>query len=108
MWRVLQGHGRGSDPAHRSGLADGGLEQDAVALHELFEGVADGVACLPDPDGLHHPRVAELPNTQLPVEQLTHTHKHCLTKYVGPKSNYKVQKFLHISSQSCMVCERAD
>ena len=44
--------------------------QDAVALHKLSEGVANGVACPPDPYGLHHARVAELTHAQLPVEQL--------------------------------------
>lgn len=41
-----------------------------VPVHELHKRVADGVASPADPDGLHHSRVPQLPDTQFPVEQL--------------------------------------
>lgn len=41
-----------------------------VAVHELHEGVADGVPGPADADGLHHPRVPQLTHAQLPVKQL--------------------------------------
>lgn len=41
-----------------------------VPVHELHEGVADGVPGPADADGLHHPRVPQLTDTQLPVKQL--------------------------------------
>ena len=46
------------------------VDQVSVSLHELLEGVSDGVARPPDPDGLHHPRVSQLAAAQLPVEHL--------------------------------------
>ena len=45
-----------------------------VSLDELLEGVSDGVARTPDPDGLHHARVAQLPAAQLPVKHLHNKH----------------------------------
>lgn len=45
-----------------------------VAIDELHEGVADGISCTADPNGLHHTRVPQLTHTELPVKQLqTHT-----------------------------------
>ena len=46
------------------------MHQEAVALHELPEGVADGITCSADADSLHHPRVAELPSAQISVKYL--------------------------------------
>ncbi|KAF2985570.1 hypothetical protein EK904_009083 [Melospiza melodia maxima] len=45
-------------------------QKKSVSLKELLEAVADGVPGLPDLDGLHHPRVAQLLDAQLPVKQL--------------------------------------
>ena len=45
-------------------------DEEAVALDELGEGVADRVAGAPDPDGLHHAGVAELAAAQVAVEHL--------------------------------------
>ena len=51
---LLADLGRGLPAVH---LVGGGAAVDEVAvpLHELLEGVSDGVAGSPDPDGLHHP-----------------------------------------------------
>ena len=51
---LLADLGRGLPAVH---LVGGGAAVDevAVSLHELLEGVSDGVASPPDPDGLHHP-----------------------------------------------------
>lgn len=46
---------------------DAGHEH-SVTVHELGEGVSDGVPGPPDADGLHHARVAQLSDTQLSVE----------------------------------------
>lgn len=41
-----------------------------VAVDKLHEGVADGITCTPDTNGLHHTRVPQLTHTQLSVKQL--------------------------------------
>ena len=46
------------------------VDQVAVPLGELHEGVPDRVACPSDPDRLHHARVAQLAAAQLSVEHL--------------------------------------
>ena len=46
------------DPRHK----------DTVAVHKLCECVAYGVSGSADPNGLHHARIAQLPNTQLSVK----------------------------------------
>ena len=46
------------------------VDEVPVTLGELHEGVADRVACSPDPDRLHHPGVAQLAATQLTIEHL--------------------------------------
>lgn len=47
------------------------IDEEPVPLHELPEGVADGVACSPYPYSLHHARVPQLAAAQLTVKQLT-------------------------------------
>lgn len=42
--------------------------EDSVTVHELSEGVSDGVTGPSDPDGLHHAGVTKLTDTKLPVE----------------------------------------
>lgn len=65
------GPGRGRSRAARAHLpALGAGQQQAEAQRELLEGVADGEARLADAHGLHHARVAQLPQAQLPVEEL--------------------------------------
>lgn len=44
--------------------------EDSVAVHKLAKGVSDGITGPPNPDGLHHARVAKLTNTQLSVKYL--------------------------------------
>ena len=46
------------------------VDEVPVPLRELHEGVPDGVACPPDPDRLHHARVAQLAAAQLSIEHL--------------------------------------
>ena len=56
---------RGAD-LHPHGVG----QQHAEPLRELLERVADGEARLADVHGLHHARVSQLPQAQLPVKQL--------------------------------------
>lgn len=42
--------------------------EDSVTVHKLNEGVSDGIAGPPDPDGLHHAGVSQLTDTQLSVK----------------------------------------
>ena len=46
------------------------VDEVPVPLHELLEGVPDGVARPPDPDGLHHAGVPQLATAELPVKHL--------------------------------------
>ena len=46
------------------------VDEVAIALGELHEGVPDGVACTSDPNSLHHSRVPELATAQLTIEHL--------------------------------------
>ena len=46
------------------------VDEVPVTLSELHEGVSDGVASPPDPDRLHHARVAQLAAAQLSIEHL--------------------------------------
>ena len=55
---------------NRFGVARGGVQQHSVAEQEVFEGVADREARLPDAHGVHHARVAQLHHAQLSVESL--------------------------------------
>lgn len=41
-----------------------------IAVDKLNKGVADGISCTADANGLHHPRVPELTHTELPVKEL--------------------------------------
>lgn len=50
--------------------ADGAGQQDAESQRELFESVAEREAGLADVHSLHHAGVAQLPQAQLPVEEL--------------------------------------
>lgn len=50
--------------------ADGAGQQDAESQRELFESVAEREAALADVHSLHHAGVAQLPQAQLPVEEL--------------------------------------
>lgn len=56
--------------AYGLGIAEVRFKQDPVTAQKLVEGVAHGIAGFPDPDRLHHSRIAELTKAQLPVEQL--------------------------------------
>ena len=66
---LLANLGRGLPAVHLVGWR-APVDEVAVSLHELLEGVPDGVASPPDPDGLHHPGVSELSAAQLAVEHL--------------------------------------
>lgn len=58
-------------PTHCSGVTDGRLQKDSVAIEELVEGVANRISSFPDPDCLHHAGVPQLTQAQLSVKQLT-------------------------------------
>lgn len=54
--------------------------QDSVTIHKFGEGVSDWITRPPNPDGLHHARVAQLTNTQLSIKQLRRRNKHPVLK----------------------------
>lgn len=66
--RLWGPRGQAGGSAHLQ--ADGAGQQDAEPQRELLEGVAEGKARLADVHGLHHARVAQLPQAQLAVEEL--------------------------------------
>ena len=74
-----------------------GVDQQAIAVHEVAVHVPDRVAGAPDPDRLHHARVAQLTHHQLTVEQLattfTKTNRN-LTKQMQKCTNRRNFKYL--------------
>lgn len=54
--------------------------QDSVTIHKFGEGVSDWITRPPNPDGLHHARVAQLTNAQLSIKQLRRRNKHPVLK----------------------------
>ena len=66
---LLADLGRGLPAVHLVG-GRAAVDEVAISLHELLEGVSDGVASTADPDRLHHPGVSQLAAAQFPVEHL--------------------------------------